>query len=250
MNKRALVIGINYTGTPSALNGCINDAMSVREELVKRGYPENNITLLTDDTDVKPTRENILKALLALIVSDATELYFHYSGHGISVRDLDGDEDDGKDECLVPLDYRYGNMILDDEIRGLLYCLSERQRMFCVLDCCHSGTGMDLKYNLYERYGGRYLSMMDDRKQRPTRGQCIMLSGCQDPQTSADAWEEGKFQGAMTYSFLRALEECGSRARYEDLIKRIRAILKEKGYSQLPSLSAGKPLNLRSRVQL
>lgn len=247
MNKRALIIGINYTGTSSALSGCINDAMSVKEELIKRGYPEDNITLLTDDTTVVPTRENILKELLALIISDATELYFHYSGHGSSVRDLDGDEDDGRDECLVPLDYRHGNMIIDDEIRGLLFCLGENQKLFCVLDCCHSGSGMDLKYNLYERYGGRYMSMIDDKKQRPTRGQCVMLSGCEDSQTSADAYIGGKYQGAMTYAFLKALRD-GAKT-YEDLIGSIRKILKEGKYTQLPNLSSGKPLNLRSAVR-
>ena len=67
MNKRALIVGINYTGTSSALNGCITDAENVKQELLKRGYAERNIVFLTDNTDVKPTRENILKELLALI---------------------------------------------------------------------------------------------------------------------------------------------------------------------------------------
>lgn len=246
MGKRALIIGINYTGTSSALSGCITDARNVQVELLERGYSEENITFITDDTEVKPTRKVILREFLALILSGDRELYFHYSGHGSSVQDLDGDEEDGKDEALVPLDYTTSGMIIDDEIRGILFCLNANQSMFCVLDCCHSGTGMDLKYNLYERYGSRHLTLKDDEKQRPTRGKCVMISGCADVQTSADAWIDGTAQGAMTHAFLKALHD-GART-YEDLVRKIRKTLKDGKYSQYPNLSSGKPLDLRSRV--
>ena len=33
-------------------------------------------------------------------------LFMHYSGHGGSMRDDNGDEKDGMDETLVPLDYQ------------------------------------------------------------------------------------------------------------------------------------------------
>lgn len=245
MSKRALIVGINYTNTSNELQGCINDAHNIHDELLTRGY---NIVLLTDNTDIKPTRENILKGFLDLILSGAPELFFHYSGHGTYVYDYDRDEDDNRDEALVPIDCDTAGYITDDEIRGLLFCLSEKQKMTCVLDACHSGTGMDLKYNLYERYGGTYLSMKDDGKHRPTRGQCIMFSGCQDPQSSLDSWEDGKAQGAMTYAFLKALHD-GAKT-YEDLIKSIRKIMKDKEYTQYPNLSSGQLLNLRSIVKL
>lgn len=32
--KRALLIGINYTGTANALNGCINDVNNVKQFLI------------------------------------------------------------------------------------------------------------------------------------------------------------------------------------------------------------------------
>lgn len=39
-HKKALIIGINYTGSDHQLNGCINDAMNVRDFLVRdRGFP-------------------------------------------------------------------------------------------------------------------------------------------------------------------------------------------------------------------
>ena len=58
--------------------------------------------------------------LLELIISDAKTLFFHYSGHGSYIKDENGDEVDGKDECLCPIDYAYSGMIIDDEIKGIL----------------------------------------------------------------------------------------------------------------------------------
>jgi len=40
MVKRALIIGINYTGTPSQLHGCVNDAENMHAFLQGQGYTE------------------------------------------------------------------------------------------------------------------------------------------------------------------------------------------------------------------
>jgi hypothetical protein len=244
MSKKALLVGINYTGTSSALNGCINDVDNMKGYLLKEGYSSQNITVLTDETAIKPTRVNILAKLLELVVSDAKTLFFHYSGHGSYVRDEDGDETDGKDECLCPIDYHSAGMILDDEIRGILQCLNRNKSMTMVLDCCHSGSGADLCYNMYER-GGRY-SMIQNRKQTKTRGEVVMLSGCRDSQTSADAYIGGKYQGALTNSFLYVVGK-HKRLSYEELVTKIRSRLKKGRYSQIPCLSSGRNLKLGSR---
>lgn len=243
MSKKALLIGINYTGTSSALNGCINDVDAMKAYLLKNGYNEENITILTDETETKPTRVNILTHLLELIVSDAKTLFFHYSGHGSYIRDEDGDEMDGKDECLCPVDYYSAGMILDDEIRGVLQCLNKGKKLTMILDCCHSGSGADLCYNMYER-GGTY-SMLKNSKQTKTRGEVVMISGCRDIQTSADSYINGKFQGALTNSFLYVVER-HKRLSYEELIRKVRSKLKKDRYSQIPCLSSGRELKLGS----
>jgi len=245
-DKRALIIGLNYIGTNNALSGCIDDANNVKAMLLKRGYQENNIVMMTDNTpSLLPTRKNILKEFLNLVLSGARQLYFHYSGHGATVRDTDGDEDDGNDETLVPLDYfQTGTMIVDDELKGVLKCLDETQSLFCVLDCCHSGTGIDLKYNVFERLGKQFV-LVEDKKQSPTRGNCVCLSGCQDNQTSADTFEEGQAQGAMSYAFLKAVGDPKVKS-YEELINAIRILLKQKNYAQLPAMSFGKSVNLKT----
>ena len=74
-------------------------------------------------------------------------LFFHYSGHGGQQTDKDGDESDGKDETLVPLDYQTAGQITDDELHKLLVArLPHGAHMTVVCDCCHSGTILDLPY--------------------------------------------------------------------------------------------------------
>ena len=59
--KYALLVGINYTGTQNQLMGCINDALGMRTELIEHhGYLPENITVITDETETKPTAHNIL----------------------------------------------------------------------------------------------------------------------------------------------------------------------------------------------
>jgi len=257
--KRALLVGINYDGTESQLSGCINDAANMKEFLESKGY---QCEIMTDHTDQKPTRANILRKLLELITSDSKQLFFHYSGHGASVKDLDGDErqniavgevfdgsNDGKDETLCPIDYPTNGFILDDELRGLLFCLAPDKRMFCVLDCCHSGTGMDLAFNLYERPGGQ-MAMVKASTGRPTRGRVVMISGCQDPQTSADAYINRQPQGALTYSFLDTMKTGGAAITHEALIRGVRKVLLAGKYDQVPNLSSGQALDLRQPVLL
>ena len=67
--KRALLVGINYIGTPYRLNGCINDVVNVESFLKTLGYTE--FIKYTDDTrdaSKLPTRNNILIGFAILFV--------------------------------------------------------------------------------------------------------------------------------------------------------------------------------------
>lgn len=149
--KLALLIGINYRGTENALQGCLNDVHRMRDYLLQhRHYQPEYITLLTDDTRPKPTGKEILHALSVLVLDahrlKATEVWLHYSGHGTQVLDVTRDELDGWDEALVPLDFETRGEICDDVISSYVQRLPETCRMVCFMDCCHSGTMLDLHY--------------------------------------------------------------------------------------------------------
>jgi hypothetical protein len=66
---------------------------------------------------------------------------------GAKIRDDDGDEADGYDETLVPVDYHEAGMIRDDDLFDILI-KPMKDDVYCVflMDCCHSGTVLDLPY--------------------------------------------------------------------------------------------------------
>ncbi|KIJ32126.1 hypothetical protein M422DRAFT_35943, partial [Sphaerobolus stellatus SS14] len=83
------------------------------------------------------------------------------SGHGDQVTNLDGSEEDGLDEVLVPIgakmeepgqsktpepEWNKDTVIQDDELNKLVTSLPPGCSLIAVFDCCHSGTAMDLKY--------------------------------------------------------------------------------------------------------
>ncbi|ONH66585.1 Metacaspase-1 [Cyberlindnera fabianii] len=150
--RKALLIGINYIGTKAQLKGCINDVNNVKQFLVQHGYAEGDIVVLTDDQTqmVKvPMRANIIKAIGWLVngAQPNDSLFFHYSGHGSQVPDQDGDEEDGIDETIVPLDYETSGQIIDDELHArLVQPLPAGVRLTALFDSCHSGSVLDLPY--------------------------------------------------------------------------------------------------------
>uniref|UniRef100_A0A7S1J745 Peptidase C14 caspase domain-containing protein n=1 Tax=Eutreptiella gymnastica TaxID=73025 RepID=A0A7S1J745_9EUGL len=150
--KRALLIGINYVGQPGQLRGCVNDVAMMCTFLKSHGFEERNMKVLVDDQMWKtpmPTRANMVDGMrwLSHGARPGDMLFFHYSGHGSQVRDLDGDEKDGYDETIVPLDHRSAGQITDDEVfANLCQPMPQGCRRTAVMDCCHSGTAMDLPY--------------------------------------------------------------------------------------------------------
>lgn len=124
--RKALLIGVNYFGQRGQLRGCINDVKNMSTYLNSHfGYKREDMVCLTDDQQnpmSQPTKANILRAMHWL-VKDARpndSLFFHYSGHGGQTKDLDGDEEDGYDEVIYPVDFRQAGHIVDDEMHRIM----------------------------------------------------------------------------------------------------------------------------------
>lgn len=189
---KALLIGINYFGTSNELRGCINDVKEMKQLLVSEGFPQSEIVVLTDDQRGRysPTRQNILAGCQWLVAGaqQGDVLFFHFSGHGSQEIDDTGMEDDGYNETICPCDMR---QIVDDELWStLVYPLPAGCRLTAIMDCCHSGTGLDLPYTWQAR-SGRWLQ---DENPSLAAGDVQLFSGCQDHQTSADAHDSAKFK--------------------------------------------------------
>ncbi|CAI2165836.1 7042_t:CDS:2 [Funneliformis geosporum] len=157
--KRALLIGINYTGSQFELKGCVNDVANIKKFLIDLyGFRETDMVILTDDQKDKkkiPNKENILQAMKWL-VHDAQpndSFFFHFSGHGGQEEDKNGDEDDGYDETIMPLDFVKKGQIVDDVMHDIMVKpLPPGVRLTAIFDSCHSGTALDLPY-IYSTQG-------------------------------------------------------------------------------------------------
>ncbi|KAJ3407702.1 hypothetical protein HDU80_008070 [Chytriomyces hyalinus] len=156
--KKALLIGINYTGTRSALAGCVNDAYNLREYLVthKNYSPDpNHMRVMVDEPREAsvpqniPTTKNLLDAFYWL-VHDARPgdvLFLSYSGHGGQTEDLGQERENGLDDTICPLDFERAGQIDSTHLhRCLVTALPLGVRLNVILDCCHSGTLLELPF--------------------------------------------------------------------------------------------------------
>lgn len=245
-NARALLIGINYTGTNNALNGCINDVKHIYTHLTQNEkYDPNNILMLTDEpfnpVNKQPLRKNIISGIKWLIgnapvATEPITLFIQYSGHGTYTPDRNREEDDGRDEALCPLDFQNSDLILDDTLRTeLIEPIKNNPNvtLIGIFDSCHSGSILDARYVVNIANPMKTLvkpiikpqlkpqakpnkpifkppveyHIAESRQYSETKCKCIIFSGCKDSQTSADAYFENKSQGMLTYAFLQTIKK-------------------------------------------
>ncbi|KAF8217470.1 peptidase C14, caspase domain-containing protein [Mycena galopus ATCC 62051] len=174
-------------------------------------------------------------------------LFFHYSGHGGQTKDLDGDETDGYDEVIYPLDYKKHGHIVDDEMHDIMVKpLPTGCRLTAVFDSCHSGTVLDLPY-CYDHRGRLKGSQISERARarKASSADVISLSGCKDGQTSADTFADGMAVGAASHAIIKAME-ANPQASYKELLQDLRVLLNHK-YSQKPQLGSSHPIDTSLR---
>lgn len=153
--KRALLVGISDYGNAmedpnkwANISGA-NDVLLLSPLFSEHGYT------VTSLVDAQATHAGITKALseLAKDSKKGDKVYIHFSMHGQPFEDLNGDEEDGWDEALIPVDaemlyaegvYEGKNHLLDDELEvyfnDIRSILGSEGQLFVILDACHSGT--------------------------------------------------------------------------------------------------------------
>lgn len=234
VRRKALSIGINYIGTDNELNGCVNDSHSMLNFFRELGYPEDRILYLNDlDFDQTspryPNKENILKAIQWLTTDDDTEAFelgyssgqplqgkafFHYSGHGSQILARDTAELDGMDEVIVPVDF---DLVTDNELRNIFTVLGPGQCLQVLMDCCNSGTNLDLPYTMTAtRFS---VSPVKKDSYLESRGLIQQFSAVKDHQYASDlpATNLDPSMGAMTKAFLQIVRSF----RYQGTLKQL-----------------------------
>ena len=149
--KRAVLIEINYRGQEGELSGCHNDIERISQYLSEvHGFQKKNMTVLLDNGKCEePSYANIIRALerAAKDSKPGDAVWLHYSGHGGRIPDDSNEEGDGNNETIIPLDFKKRGQIRDDDlIKYFVKPMKKGVTVTCVMDCCHSGTVLDLPY--------------------------------------------------------------------------------------------------------
>ena len=117
--------------------------------------------------------------------------------------------------------------------------------LFALFDSCYSGSVLDLKHQYMDSLN--YDKYIENSKQSKTNGNVIMISGCNDRQTSVDAFINGNASGAMTWSFLDSFKN-NKKLTFRTLVKSMRDVLKNNGYEQIPQLSTGEFVDIDKSI--
>ena len=233
MNQNGLIIGINYPGSNSSLNGCVNDAIRCFHFCLDIGFKIPEITLVIDDNPtivtndwqkpfrVQPTKKNIIDELNKLSnlsnVNEGGIFWISISGHGTQ---MDGDDKlDGLDEVFLTGDFQ---MIRDSEFREVIDAFHPSSTIFWLMDSCHSGTILDLNENTVPRCG------------------VICITGCRDIGVSMDAYDNyyRESAGALTYSLLTEIRERGTKQSIQELFSGLQSRMKLSGFTQRPQMNS------------
>ena len=225
-NRVALLFGINdYGGSENDLRGCLNDIELAADRLANfqvRMFKDRQVTKANFLAQVNYALANALPGDV---------IYIHYSGHGTFVKDRNGDEVDGYDEAL----FCYDGPLIDDDLNHALRATPEGVTVVLLLDSCYSGTATR---DVFSK--GRFLQFEPVKKEhvRVKRKfydymSWIVLSGCAENQTSADACIDGRFNGAFSYFAFYTLR---GNMTYRQWHAKIREFLPSKDFDQAPTL--------------
>jgi metacaspase-1 len=271
MAKRALLIGINkYLIPGSDLRGCVNDVRDLADVLTEfGGFKKGDITTLVDSATTKKAMMAAIKTLVKNSKRGDVAL-LHYSGHGSHVPDDEKhrDETDGRDEILCPTDLNWDDTLRDDWLRDTFGGLRDGVHFTVIMDCCHSGTitraiePPDVKvkqrflpspWDIAAEESGRSLKKKitsELRGSRPAARKAkdivdadipeVLITGCRDTQTSADAFINGRFNGALTYGLVEAIRGSRGKLTFRQLHERASAAIKKRKFQQVPQLECRK----------
>ena len=236
-NKRALLIGIsdyqlinNTANSWENIHGA-NDVAILSPTLQQHGFKVTSIV------NQQATAANIRKQLSKLSSSckPGDIVYLHFSCHGQPVEDIDGDETDGWDEAIVPVDaqksyvkdkYEGENHIIDDELNRF-FCtirskIGRNGYLTVVVDACHAGTsfrGEESEDSVFVRgtntgfseRGKKFVPKIDKRGQitiqtSPDMSDICIIEACRSYQVNNEIKVNNQYYGSLSYYLNKVLK--------------------------------------------
>lgn len=229
--KRAFMVGISHYDTAltkyqwNNING-VEDILLLSPLLKKQGF---YTTELLDE-----------QATFGAIISQLTQftkqtkkgdiVYLHFSTHGQPVEDLNGDEEDGWDESIVPIDayklYRKGvyegqKHLTDDLLNKYIKKLREKIGptgfLYIVIDACHAGTSSRANDKTLRgthvgfTYNNKVFKPSTSKKSHyrieasSKQSNVLFIEACRPDQVNTEIKVDGKRFGPLSYNIAQSL---------------------------------------------
>ena len=255
--KRAFMVGISHYDTAltgyqwNNINGT-EDVNLLTPILKKQGFA---ITSLLDE---QATFDNITNQLSQF--ADKTKkgdiVYLHFSSHGQPVEDLNGDEEDGWDEAIIPIidAYKYYKKgvyegkkhLLDDQLNTYVKKLREKIGptgfLYVVIDACHAGTssrandetvrGTKVGFTYHDKVFKPSANKKSHYKIAPSAKQShvLYLEACRPDQVNMEIMVADKRYGPLSYNIAQTLQTRPLSTNAEEFLNGVKASIMKGGH--------------------
>lgn len=253
--KRAFLVGISHYDTAltgyqwNNING-VEDINLLSPELKNQGV--TTTTLL----DKEATFDNIVIQLTQFTnkTKKGDIVYLHFSTHGQPVEDLNGDEEDGWDESIVPIDaykiYKKGiyegkKHLTDDLLNKYVKKLREKIGptgfLYVVIDACHAGTssrandetvrGTHVGFTYHNKVFRPSMNKSSHYKidASPKLSNVLFIEACRPDQVNTEIKVGEKRYGPLSYNIAQALLISPLSKNAEELLSNIKTSIIKNG---------------------
>ena len=253
--KRAFLVGISHYDTAltsyqwNNISG-VEDINLLCPILNKQGF--STTTLL----DEQATFDGIVSHLATF--TDKTKkgdiVYLHFSTHGQPVEDLNGDEEDGWDESIVPIDayklYKKGvyegkkhltDDLLNKYIKKLRDKIGSTGFLYVVIDACHAGTSSRANDETVRgthigfSYNNKVFKPSTSKKTHfrieasAKQSNVMFIEACRPDQVNTEIKVDGKRYGPLSYNIAQTLSDFTLTTNSCDFIEKVKRSLIETG---------------------
>ena len=254
--KRAFMVGISHYDTAltgyqwNNING-VEDIKLLSPILKKQGF------YLTTLLDEQATYQNITNQLSTFTnqTKKGDIVYLHFSAHGQPVEDLNGDEEDGWDEAIIPIDayknYKKGvyegkKHLLDDQlntyIKKLRTKIGTTGFLYVVIDACHAGTSSRANDETIRgtkvgfTYKNKVFKPSTQKKSHykveatPKTSHVMYLEACRPEQVNMEIKVKDKRYGPLSYNIAQALQAKPISTDANGFLNSVKASIMNGGY--------------------
>ena len=229
--KRAFLVGISHYDT--SLTGYQwNNITGVEDVNLLNPILKNQGFITTTLLDDQATFDNIVSQIVKFTnkTKKGDIVYLHFSAHGQPVEDLNGDEEDGWDESIVPIDaykiYKKGfyegqKHLTDDLLNKYVKKLREKIGtsgfLYVVIDACHAGTASRANDETIRgthvgfSYNNKVFKPSTNKKSHyqidasAKQSNVLFIEACRPDQVNTEIKVDGKRFGPLSYNIVQTL---------------------------------------------